>query len=298
MQELLGRIARLDPSASLGLRVIACFDELIVGNVNTRALLATAAALAGCTAGSRQSVPPRTLRVTPKGEAVQGESPTDSSNLHVASEDGIDVWLERDGAAGPNDALILERLALAVRIRKSCENSNAAWRSCESTNSTETPSWSPATSTSHICSGSTPTSFTTSIRGLGNLVGTAKRRWRWECRIAARSFSTPKYAACSPRLTVIVPLPMIATLRSSPSPITGANSPAYIHSATGTPEANASSSTAIFASQAGHWTGHRSTPPLCTQHATSRWPPSTPAISPPHSVPEFTAWARSRPEHS
>ena len=41
MQELLGRIARLDPSASLGRRVIACFDELIVGNVNTRALLAT-----------------------------------------------------------------------------------------------------------------------------------------------------------------------------------------------------------------------------------------------------------------
>ena len=38
MQELLGRIARLDPNSSLGLRVIACFDELIVGNVNTRAL--------------------------------------------------------------------------------------------------------------------------------------------------------------------------------------------------------------------------------------------------------------------
>jgi hypothetical protein len=31
VQELLGRIARLDPSASLGLRVIACFDELMVG---------------------------------------------------------------------------------------------------------------------------------------------------------------------------------------------------------------------------------------------------------------------------
>ena len=45
MQELLGRISRLDPSALLGLRVIACFDELVVGNVNTRALLAAAAAL-------------------------------------------------------------------------------------------------------------------------------------------------------------------------------------------------------------------------------------------------------------
>ena len=47
MQELLGRIARLDPSASLGLRVIACFDELVVGNVNTRALLSAAASLSG-----------------------------------------------------------------------------------------------------------------------------------------------------------------------------------------------------------------------------------------------------------
>ena len=36
MQELLGRIAALDPEASLGIRIIACFDELIAGNVNTR----------------------------------------------------------------------------------------------------------------------------------------------------------------------------------------------------------------------------------------------------------------------
>ena len=33
MQELLGRIAALDPDASLGIRVIACFDELILGDV-------------------------------------------------------------------------------------------------------------------------------------------------------------------------------------------------------------------------------------------------------------------------
>ena len=44
MQELLGRIANLDPQASLGLRVITCFDELMVGEVNSRALAAAAAA--------------------------------------------------------------------------------------------------------------------------------------------------------------------------------------------------------------------------------------------------------------
>ena len=63
MQELLGRIARLDPSASLGLRVIACFDELMVGNVNTRALLAAAASLSGCVAGFHSETPARTVRI-------------------------------------------------------------------------------------------------------------------------------------------------------------------------------------------------------------------------------------------
>ena len=59
MQELLGRITRLDPEASLALRVIACFDELTVGRVNTRGLLAAAASLAGCAAGFRQDRPAR-----------------------------------------------------------------------------------------------------------------------------------------------------------------------------------------------------------------------------------------------
>ena len=116
MQELLGRIARLDPSASLGLRVIACFDELVVGNVNTRALLAAAASLAGCTAGFHQDQPPRTLRVSPRGEVLAPGAgvpvPTAS-----ATADGLTVWLEREGSALANDAIILERLALAVRIR-------------------------------------------------------------------------------------------------------------------------------------------------------------------------------------
>lgn len=67
MQELLGRIARIDPNSSLGLRVIACFDELIVGNVNTRALLAAAASLAGCTAGFRESGSQAEMRVSPRG---------------------------------------------------------------------------------------------------------------------------------------------------------------------------------------------------------------------------------------
>ena len=117
MQELLGRIARLDPSASLGLRVIACFDELVVGNVNTRGLLAAAASLAGCPAGFRQEHPRRVLRVSPRGSVVDGDPPELDVESMAPASDGLVVWLEREGEALPNDAITLERLALAVRIR-------------------------------------------------------------------------------------------------------------------------------------------------------------------------------------
>lgn len=117
MQELLGRIARLDPSASLGLRVIACFDELIVGNVNTRGLLAAAASLAGCPAGFRQQSPPRVVRVSPRGTLVDGDPPAVAEQFRTSASEGLEVWLERTGDAWPNDAITLERLALAMRVR-------------------------------------------------------------------------------------------------------------------------------------------------------------------------------------
>lgn len=115
MQELLGRISALDPEASLSLRVIACFDELVIGNVNTRALLSAAASLSGCTAGYHQDHPRRSMRVTPRGDVRPEEVPV-PADAGSASE-GLSVWLERDGAPHVNDAIILERLALAVRIR-------------------------------------------------------------------------------------------------------------------------------------------------------------------------------------
>lgn len=118
MQELLGRISALDPQASLGLRVIACFDELIIGNVNTRALLSAAASLSGCNAGYRRDLPPRSLRVSPRGEIVAPDDgpPTPGSCSAITAE-GLTVWIERDGEPHANDAIVLERLALAVRIR-------------------------------------------------------------------------------------------------------------------------------------------------------------------------------------
>ncbi|TXR57001.1 PucR family transcriptional regulator [Quadrisphaera setariae] len=113
MQELLGRLTALDPDASHGLRVIACFDELVLGNVGTRALLSAAAALAGCPAGFQQDHPPLQVRVAGTGDLLPPAPPP----AGVERVDGQVSWLDRDGPPGPHDAIIVERLALALRIR-------------------------------------------------------------------------------------------------------------------------------------------------------------------------------------
>ena len=112
--QLLGRIGALDPQACQALRVIACFDELCVGGVNTRGLLSAAAALSGCVAGFHSQRSGRGMRVDPSGELVNSPVGTKTS---ADASDGLTVWLEREGEPGANDAIILERLALSVRIR-------------------------------------------------------------------------------------------------------------------------------------------------------------------------------------
>ncbi|PWJ48297.1 PucR C-terminal helix-turn-helix domain-containing protein [Quadrisphaera granulorum] len=113
MQDLLGRLEALDPDASHGLRVIACFDELLVGNVGTRGLLSAAAAMAGCPAGFQLEGTSTCLRVASTGTVLES-APAPEGTRGV---DGVLVWLERDGSPGGHDALILERLVLALRIR-------------------------------------------------------------------------------------------------------------------------------------------------------------------------------------
>lgn len=115
MQELLTRLKTLDPNASLALRVIACFDELVRGGVNSQALLGAAASLSGCVAGFSRSSSASTMRVSPSGDVLsQPGPPAPSSALEV---DDLVVWIEREGSPQANDAMILERLALALAIR-------------------------------------------------------------------------------------------------------------------------------------------------------------------------------------
>ncbi len=112
MQELLGRLRALDPDASAGLRVIACFDELMAGGVAAHGLLAAAAALAGVPVGLERGT--KLLRVDPRGEALAADP--NAPRLPVAVGEMATAWIEREATLA-NDAIILERLALALRLR-------------------------------------------------------------------------------------------------------------------------------------------------------------------------------------
>lgn len=112
MQELLGRLRALDPSASQSLRVIACFDELMAGGVGPRGLLSAAAALAGRPVNLRRGG--RTIRVDTRGEELAPRMPPDAPLVGAGD---VHVWIDDDDGARADDALILERLVLALRLR-------------------------------------------------------------------------------------------------------------------------------------------------------------------------------------
>lgn len=113
MQELLGRLTALDPAASQGLRVIACFDELIAGDVGVHGLLSAASALAGRPVGLVRGAV--VTRIDPRGEPL-GSGPTPASAHQVF--DDVAVWIERaEDVTADLDAIILERLSLALLIR-------------------------------------------------------------------------------------------------------------------------------------------------------------------------------------
>lgn len=114
MQELLGRMRALDPEASEAIRVIACFDELMAGDVSTHGLIAAAAALSAATVGAE--VGGRITRVDRRGEIA---SPAEGSERGAHEGDGVRVWIEGSpGDRRANDGLVLERLSLALRMRR------------------------------------------------------------------------------------------------------------------------------------------------------------------------------------
>lgn len=113
MQELLGRLTRLDPEALETLKVISYFDTLTTARVGMDALARGAAALTGAVIGVQTSR--RSTWASPEGTSAGAPDPGDGPRLQCELRDGV-VWLTRPGPWHASDQMVLERLALAVEL--------------------------------------------------------------------------------------------------------------------------------------------------------------------------------------
>ncbi|MCX6502931.1 MAG: hypothetical protein NT132_11110 [Microbacterium sp.] len=112
MQELAGRLTALDPEATESLRVIAYFDALVAGGAGMESIARAAAVLSGVAAGVTREP---SLRVRPDGVRAR-EAGEPGAWPHARTPAGPLVWIEREGPAHANDAMILERFALSAAI--------------------------------------------------------------------------------------------------------------------------------------------------------------------------------------
>ncbi|MFD1828442.1 PucR family transcriptional regulator [Streptomyces desertarenae] len=113
MKGLLLRLSALDADAATAVRVIAHFEALLGGGLDPVTLARSTAGLAGCAAGL-ELPDGRTARFGPDGAPLPG-TPAHVSG-RVEPEPGGRVWLERPGAPGPFDELVLEWMAIAARV--------------------------------------------------------------------------------------------------------------------------------------------------------------------------------------
>lgn len=114
MKELSGRLSALDPEASESLKVIAYFDKLIDGRVGAEGMLRGAAVLCGAPVGHQAAGRERGRRFPADGTELPA-GPPDGWPSAIAGEGSV-VWLERADAPHANDAMVLERLAIALSI--------------------------------------------------------------------------------------------------------------------------------------------------------------------------------------
>jgi hypothetical protein len=118
MRELAGRLAALDPDAAGAVQVIAYFDRLVEGRAGLEALVRGAAVLSGHPARLVDGERRIGVRVEADGRRRDDPDPPDPAwpGAPLAPGGSPALWLERTGPAGAMDAMILERLAAAVRV--------------------------------------------------------------------------------------------------------------------------------------------------------------------------------------
>jgi hypothetical protein len=132
MKDLAVRLAALDADASAAVQVIAYFDGLVEAGAGLQSIVRGAAVLAGCPARLDDTARRVHIRMLPDGIAAPaplagGEHRAgDKDTERRAGDKGDERWpdaaagtavlrLERSGAAGPVDAMVLERAAAAAR---------------------------------------------------------------------------------------------------------------------------------------------------------------------------------------
>ena len=110
---MLIRLANSDSEAAAALRIISYFDALVEHqNSDLRSVVRGTAVLAECSVGVEMS-DGDVISFDPEGNTVSVPYPPAETNT---TEAGHHVWLARTGSPEPTDALIMERMAIAVDL--------------------------------------------------------------------------------------------------------------------------------------------------------------------------------------
>jgi hypothetical protein len=116
MEALVVRLSQQDSYVEGALRVVMFYDTLMRRRVDLPALARASAGLAECVTGIRLHGTGRAIRMSPDGrQASAPPSPASTTAPITLDEEEMGtVWLERPGAPGPLDDVLLDRLAIAA----------------------------------------------------------------------------------------------------------------------------------------------------------------------------------------
>jgi hypothetical protein len=116
VEVLFERLSHLDSESAGAIRVVMVYDTLMRRRVDLPALARASAGLAECVVGIRLHGSGRVVRTSPDGTPAAEPAPEPSTSVPITLDDEEigTAWLERAGAPGPLDDVVLDRLAIAA----------------------------------------------------------------------------------------------------------------------------------------------------------------------------------------
>lgn len=116
VNDLVLRLAELDPQASDALRVIGHFDSLVASQAGLQSIVRGAATLAGCAVRLTDPEHRLVVRVGADGVAAPPVAPEDARWPSTpVTAGGAVLWLETSRTPGTLEAVVLERAAAAAQ---------------------------------------------------------------------------------------------------------------------------------------------------------------------------------------